>query len=241
MLRRAVLLDELSYEEKQRLSRHYTPAKPPEETHSFTPLTARGECKCGIEEIDSQLSGHLAGFITEIVGMPGAGRTRLCVRYASVASKSGNVLWFDGDGSLHVPSGTQLSYIRVSDYLELFAYAHTIGSLLSEVSPVLIVFDSIASVLRGSAKEIKTRNTVVWGLVRELKMYALQHGIAVLMTNQFTQRPDRIGKMRLERSMGFFWSTVPAHVLEIRETGGKRELKLLESTTIKEFAPVVFK
>lgn len=184
---------------------------------------------CGIESIDAKISPYLAGCITEISGLPGSGRTTLCLRYASGLGPNGRVLWIDTEGCLNPSSGLKVHSIRILDHLQFFALTYQLPSIVEKFQPNLIVIDSIAATLRGQAsEEAKTRTALLGDFIKVLKKIAVELGIAVLITNH-------LSKLQFHgfiRTLGQSWSLSPTHCFELRKFAGSRIIRVIKSPCI---------
>lgn len=179
---------------------------------------------CGIESIDIKISSYLAGCISEISGLPGSGRTTLCLRYAkSILPK--NTLWIDTEGCLYPPKGLILSVIRIHDHLQIFGLTHSIQQIVDSLNPSLIVIDSIAATMRGEASTDFNRTSLLWELAKTLKVVASEKGIAVLMTNHMS----KLQFQSYAPTLGASWQNVPTHSFEIRDFSGSKIFRIVKS------------
>lgn len=184
------------------------------------------EYLCGIETVDRYLSKFMAGCLTEICGMPGSGRTHLCLRYAH----NHKTLWIDTEGCLSPPEGMELYLVRIHDHLQLFALIYKIPLLMERIAPEVIVIDSIAAALRGEASSDSVDRTALLAeLARTLKVVAAKHGIPVIVTNHMSKVPYH-GNVR---TLGKAWASTPTHCFETRKGfSGSRVLRVLKSPSI---------
>ena len=184
-----------------------------------------GNCEylCGIEKIDEKVSKYLAGCLVEICGLPGSGRTTLCLRYA----RGHRTLWIDTEGCLAPPEDMTLSVIRVHDHLQLFALVYKLPLLAAKMSPELIVIDSVAAPIRGeSSYENSNRTPLLAELARCLKLIAARLGIPVLVTNHMIKTPGYSST----RTLGPAWASMPIHCFEVRKSSmGPRVLRVVKS------------
>ncbi|EAY14440.1 hypothetical protein TVAG_426330 [Trichomonas vaginalis G3] len=182
---------------------------------------------CGYDAIDRLFSPLISGVVTEICGIPGSGRTSLCLRYADSISNTHSTLWIDTEGGLCVPKDLKLHVLRVLDHPMLFSLTRTIPKLVNDIGNVgLIVIDSIAAPLRGQAVEMQgDRTSMLWELVKVLKSIAISKGIAVLITNHLSTVPFH-GNVP---SLGHSWSHACTHRVEIKKSNIGRILRILKS------------
>lgn len=183
--------------------------------------------KCGYESIDSTLSPLISGVVTEICGIPGSGRTSLCLRYAESISDSYSTLWIDTEGALCIPKNLKLHVLRILDHPMLFSLTRTLPKVVDSIGNVgLIVIDSIAAPLRGQAVDMQgDRTSMLWEFVKVLKSIAVSKGIAVLITNHLTTVPFHGNTP----SLGHSWSHACTHRVEIRKSNMGRVLRILKS------------
>ncbi|KAH0794672.1 DNA repair protein RAD51 4 isoform X1 [Histomonas meleagridis] len=182
---------------------------------------------CGINSVDSLISPFLGGCLTEICGLPGSGRTTLCLRYAQQLNPNYRTLWIDTEGCIVPPNGLSLPVIRIHDHIQFFALTHCLPAIISNVQPRLIVVDSIAATMRGeAANEAQSRTSLLWEFAKVLKRIASETGCAVLVTNHmsFMQYHGFI------RTLGQSWANAPTHCFEVKKSGsGTRTLRVLKS------------
>ena len=179
---------------------------------------------CGISSVDGLLSQLLGGVLTEICGLPGSGRTTLCLRYASLSP--GTTLWIDTEGCLFPPKGVKLAVLRIHDHLQLFSLTHRIRKIVDKIDPSLIVVDSIASTMRGEAAVDSARTPLLWEFASEMKKIASERGIAVLITNHMA----KVQFHGFVRTLGQSWQNIPTHCFEIKAMHERvRVLRVLKS------------
>ena len=190
------------------------------------------EYKCGFSSIDDKISPFLPGVVTEICGMPGAGRTTFCLRYAANLPEGLTTLWIDTEGALIPPKDLTLHVIRPLDFIMFFALIYQIPKIADEMgkSLGLIVIDSIASLLRGqnAAQISNERTNMLWEMIHMLKEIAIERGIAVLLTNHMSMTIFH----GTTRTLGNSWSHAPTHCFEIKKYNSGRTLKILKSPCI---------
>jgi RecA/RadA recombinase len=182
---------------------------------------------CGLQPVDELLSTFLSGCVTEICGLPGSGRTTLCLRYA----RHHKTLWIDTEGCLCPPEGTTLSLMRIHDHIQLFALIYKLRGLVEKTDPELIVIDSIAGPLRGEASgENVSRTPLLCDLGNLLKSLAAERGLAVLVTNHMS----KLQFHGFVRTLGQAWAHIPVHCIEAKKTGmGDHYLRVLKSPCIR--------
>jgi predicted ATP-dependent serine protease len=164
--------------------------------------------------------------VTEICGLPGTGRTTLCLRYAS----HHKALWIDTEGCLCPPEGLALCLIRIHDHLQLFALHYRLRAILDQIAPELIVIDSIAAPMRGEvSNETPTRTALLCDFGNYLKQVAADRGIAVLVTNHMSKLPFH----GFVRTLGGAWGQIPTHCFETKTSGtGDRVLRVRKSPSL---------
>lgn len=218
-------IDNLTDESLEALSNQIQISKPII-AHSPIPCRAEdiNEYRCGIESIDNQISPFLAGCLTEICGLPGSGRTTLCLRYAKEV-QPGTTLWIDTEGCLYPPKGLVLSVIRIHDHLQLFALTHRIASIVESINPSLIVVDSIAATMRGEASTDSGRTSLLWEFAIVLKKIAAEKGIAVILTNHLS----KLQFQSFISTLGPAWQNACTHCFEVKNNSGGRLLRIIKS------------
>lgn len=184
---------------------------------------------CGIDSVDTKISPFLGGCITEICGLPGSGRTTLCLRYAARLGPEGRTLWIDTEGCLNPPKDLKIHSLRILDHLQFFGLTYRLPAIVSEFQPNLIVVDSIAATLRGQAStEATTRTALLGDLIKVLKKIAAGSGIAVLITNHLSKQQFH----GFIRTLGQSWSLAPTHCFELKKFAGSRIIRVLKSPCI---------
>lgn len=186
-----------------------------------------GAFTCGISAVDALVGPFLGGCVTEICGMPGSGRTTLCLRYAAALARRGErTLWIDTEGCLVPPRGLALPTLRVHDHVQFFALTRKLPSIVRDTAPRLIVVDSIAGSVRGAAAGDSNRTALLWELVNALKRIAAETGCAVLVTNHMSFLQFR----GMTRALGQSLAHAATHCFEVRRPGiGPRVLRVLKS------------
>lgn len=189
--------------------------------------------RSGYETLDKYVSPYIGGVLTEICGLPGAGKTILCLKYAANLPKNKTTLWIDTEGCLYKPEGLEsIQYLRVFDPLELFSVVKKIRKYLDDSSNEigLIVIDSLAAHLRGQTNDdVAVRTCMIWDLIKTLRTVACEYGIAVLYTNHM-----KYVKLKgYVRTLGDSFNHAPTHCLEIKNVSNRyRKLIILKSPCI---------
>lgn len=218
-------IDNLSDDSLESLAKQIEISKPIIEK---SPIPIRmekiNEYRCGIDSVDNHLSSIIGGCITEISGLPGSGRTTLCLRYAKEV-QPGITLWIDTEGCLYPPKGLQLAVIRIHDHLQFFALTHKIADIVEAIKPSLIVVDSIAATMRGEASTDAGRTSLLWEFAIMLKKIAAQIGIPVLITNHLS----KLQFQSFVSTLGPSWQNVCTHSFEIKNLSDGRILRVIKS------------
>jgi RecA/RadA recombinase len=164
--------------------------------------------------------------VTEICGLPGSGRTTLCLRYAS----KHKTLWIDTEGCLCPPEAVELKVVRVHDHLQLFALQYRLIDLIEKNEPEVIVVDSISAPMRGEmSNETPLRTAVLCDFGNFLKRIAAERGLAVMVTNHLSRLPFH----GLVRTLGGAWGQIPTHCFETRKSNlGERVLRVRKSACL---------
>nr|KAF6416921.1 hypothetical protein HJG59_015249 [Molossus molossus] len=189
----------------------------------------------GIGSLDKLLdAGLYTGEVTEITGVPGSGKTQVCLCVAANVAHSlqQNVLYIDSNGGLTASRILQLLQARTPDEeeqaeaLQRIQVVHAFdifqmldvlqdlrGAVAQQVSNSsgtvkVIIVDSVTAVisplLGGQQRE---GLALMMQLAQELKTLARDLGVAVLVTNHMTRDRDS-GK--LKPALGLSWSFVPS-------------------------------
>ncbi|XP_036125681.1 DNA repair protein RAD51 homolog 4 isoform X3 [Molossus molossus] len=179
-------------------------------------------------------AGLYTGEVTEITGVPGSGKTQVCLCVAANVAHSlqQNVLYIDSNGGLTASRILQLLQARTPDEeeqaeaLQRIQVVHAFdifqmldvlqdlrGAVAQQVSNSsgtvkVIIVDSVTAVisplLGGQQRE---GLALMMQLAQELKTLARDLGVAVLVTNHMTRDRDS-GK--LKPALGLSWSFVPS-------------------------------
>ncbi|XP_059526510.1 DNA repair protein RAD51 homolog 4 isoform X2 [Myotis daubentonii] len=201
----------------------------------------------GIGSLDKLLdAGLYTGEVTEIVGVPGSGKTQVCLCVAANVAHGlqQNVLYVDSNGGLTASRILQLLQARTPDEEEQAGALQRIqvvrafdifqmldvlqglrGAVAQQVSHSsgtvkVVIVDSVTAVvsplLGGQQRE---GLALMMQLALELKTLARDLGVAVVVTNHMTRDRDS-GK--LKPALGRSWSFVPSTriVLAIGEGAG---------------------
>ncbi|XP_037023219.2 DNA repair protein RAD51 homolog 4 isoform X2 [Artibeus jamaicensis] len=189
----------------------------------------------GIGSLDKLLdAGLYTGEVTEIVGVPGSGKTQVCLCVAANVAQGlqQNVLYVDANGGLTASRILQLLQARTPDEGEQAAALRRIqvarafdvfqvldvlqdlrGAVAQQVSDSsgnvkVVIVDSVTAVvsplLGGQQRE---GLALMMQLAQELKTLARDLGVAVVVTNHMTRDRDS-GKLR--PALGRSWSFVPS-------------------------------
>ncbi|XP_036197745.1 DNA repair protein RAD51 homolog 4 isoform X3 [Myotis myotis] len=191
-------------------------------------------------------AGLYTGEVTEIVGVPGSGKTQVCLCVAANVAHGlqQNVLYVDSNGGLTASRILQLLQARTPDEEEQAGALQRIqvvrafdifqmldvlqglrGAVAQQVSHSsgtvkVVIVDSVTAVvsplLGGQQRE---GLALMMQLALELKTLARDLGVAVVVTNHMTRDRDS-GK--LKPALGRSWSFVPSTriVLAIGEGAG---------------------
>ncbi|KAM5308061.1 DNA repair protein RAD51 homolog 4 isoform 1-T1 [Glossophaga mutica] len=214
----------------------------------------------GIGSLDKLLdAGLYTGEVTEIAGVPGSGKTQVCLCVAANVAHSlqQNVLYIDSNGGLTASRILQLLQARTPDEGEQAGALQRIqvvrafdvfrlldvlqdlrGAVAQQVSDSsgtvkVVIVDSVTAVvsplLGGQQRE---GLALMMQLAQELKTLARDLGVAVVVTNHMTRDRDS-GELR--PALGRSWSFVPSTrvVLASNEgagaPGSRRTVRLTKS------------
>lgn len=139
------------------------------------------------------------GQLTELAGLPGLGKTQLCIQLAaSVLKSKEQVIYIDTEGSFSIARLFQMTNTLVNTK-DLVVYRTTsIPELLSVVMELnnilktydrtrLIILDSIAFLFKGVV-DYNQRSLWLNQIGQELKKISWQKQILVVLTNQMTTK-----------------------------------------------------
>ncbi|XP_045691625.1 DNA repair protein RAD51 homolog 4 isoform X2 [Phyllostomus hastatus] len=189
----------------------------------------------GIGSLDKLLdAGLYTGEVTEIAGVPGSGKTQVCLCVAANVAHGlqQNVLYVDSNGGLTASRILQLLQARTADEgeqagalqriqvaraFDIFQVLDVLQDLRGAVAQQVrdsagtvkvVIVDSVTAVvsplLGGQQRE---GLALMMQLAQELKTLARDLGVAVLVTNHMTRDRDS-GKLR--PALGRSWSFVPS-------------------------------
>ncbi|XP_030885809.1 DNA repair protein RAD51 homolog 3 isoform X3 [Leptonychotes weddellii] len=147
---------------------------------------------------------------TEICGVPGIGKTQLCMQLAvdvqipecfgGVEEHPKALEDFTLENIL-----SHIYYFRCRDYTELLAQVYLLPDFLSEHSKVrLVIVDGIAFPFRHDLDDLSLRTRLLNGLAQQMISLANSHRLAVLLTNQMTTKIDR-NQALLVPALGESW------------------------------------
>ncbi|XP_010571858.1 PREDICTED: DNA repair protein RAD51 homolog 4 [Haliaeetus leucocephalus] len=199
----------------------------------------------GSPSLDQLLdSGLYTGEVTELMGVPGSGKTQVCLGIAASVSLGlkQHVLFLDStggftasrlyqilrarseDGEEQLEALQRIQVVRVFNIYEMLRALQELRDRLSQqvvssMGPLkIVVIDSVSAViyplLGGKHSE---GLAIMMQLARELKTLAKEFSLAVVVTNQVT-RESSTGP--LKPALGRSWSFVPSTrvLLESKET-----------------------
>ncbi len=148
----------------------------------------------GLSQLDDLLGGGFSSpGLVEIWGPPAAGKSLLAHYIAGVNLSNHVMFWLDTDRTFRIQhikhlakaeAMNNLKYAIVPSLDSLFYYLDTIES--SNFSNILIVIDSLASIVRSEVINVAQRNRLMMALIRKLKLIAAKKQGLVLLTNQIT-------------------------------------------------------
>ncbi|XP_029784603.1 DNA repair protein RAD51 homolog 3 isoform X2 [Suricata suricatta] len=159
---------------------------------------------------------------TEICGVPGVGKTQLCLQLAvdvqipeCFGGVEGEAIFIDTEGSFMVDRVVDIATACI-EHLHLIAGTHNMGEellaqvyllpdFLSEHSKVrLVVVDGIAFPFRHDLDDLSLRTRLLNGLAQQMISLANNYRLAVLLTNQMTTKIDRTQAL-LVPALGESW------------------------------------
>ncbi|XP_064379434.1 DNA repair protein RAD51 homolog 4 isoform X2 [Dromaius novaehollandiae] len=199
----------------------------------------------GIASLDKLLdSGLYTGEVTELMGVPGSGKTQVCLSIAASVSLclKQHVLFLDSTGGFtasrlyqmlqaqpedeeeQLEALQRVQVVRVFDVYEMLRALQELRDslsqqVLSSTGPLKVVLiDSVSAVIYPLLGGKQSEGlALMMQLARELKMLAREFSLAVVVTNQVT-RDSSAGP--LKPALGRSWSFVPSTrvLLESKET-----------------------
>eukprot|EP01023_Acetabularia_acetabulum_P002041 TRINITY_DN10791_c0_g1_i2.p1 TRINITY_DN10791_c0_g1~~TRINITY_DN10791_c0_g1_i2.p1 ORF type:complete len:303 (-),score=33.88 TRINITY_DN10791_c0_g1_i2:272-1180(-) len=164
----------------------------------------------GCQSIDNILGGGVrSSELTEIIGLPGVGKTQLCMQLCIQVQLQQHqqrdcALYIDADGSLNHFRLQQMIFsrklnsicsnlmenittIRTTDHLQLFAACRGLERIIQRSPQIkLVIVDSVAYHLR--QKFANNRLQALAVLSQELTKVAIKYDVAIVLTNQVTYR-----------------------------------------------------
>ncbi|XP_025892770.1 DNA repair protein RAD51 homolog 4 [Nothoprocta perdicaria] len=203
----------------------------------------------GISSLDKLLdSGLYTGEVTEIMGVPGSGKTQVCLSIAASVSLGlkQHVLFLDSTGGFTASRLHQMLQAEAEDEEEqlealqrvqvarVFNIYEMLGALqelrdsfsqqvMSCMGPLKVVLiDSVSAVIYPLLGGKQSEGlALMMQLARELKMLAREFSLAVVVTNQVTRDS---GTGPLKPALGRSWSFVPSTrvLLESKEVAWEK-------------------
>lgn len=152
----------------------------------------------GLQSLNSTYATS-QGQLTEIIGLPGMGKTQLCIQLsASVLKNNGQVLYIDTEGSFSIGRLLQMSgntintsdlvVYRVTSVAQLLSIVLELNKIMLEYTRVkIIIIDSIAFLFKGIS-DFNQRSQWLNQIGQELKKIAFEKGILIVLTNQMTTK-----------------------------------------------------
>ena len=152
----------------------------------------------GLEPLNSTLA-TLPGQLTEIIGLPGLGKTQLCIQLSSsVLKRKSRIIYIDTEGSFTLKrllemtgsliNTNDLKVYRIFSLSQLTSLIQELESILLDFSNVkLIIIDSIAFLFKGIS-DYGQRSVFLNSIGQELKKIAYEKKILIVLTNQMTTK-----------------------------------------------------
>lgn len=128
-----------------------------------------------------------------------------------------------------IGSLSRLTQVRCHDYVELLAELHLLPDFLSQHPKIrLLVIDSVAFPFRLLFDELSQRTHLLNGVGQQLITMAINHNIAVVITNQMTTR-IRDGQSHIVPALGECWGHAPTIRLLLQWEGSRRLATIFKS------------
>lgn len=179
----------------------------------------------GFDTLDEALGDGLrVGWLTELAGPAGSGKTQCCLQAAALCARTADVVVLDAEGSFRAERLFEIARARGwaaadADVDRLLRRVHVsrpksvdelrlairVGETkAAETRARLLIVDSIAALVRVdfSADELRDRQAYLADIASELKRIARSRRLAVLVTNHV--RAD-FEKDTLEPTLGLIW------------------------------------
>ncbi|KAM4795900.1 DNA repair protein RAD51 homolog 3 [Rhinophrynus dorsalis] len=134
---------------------------------------------------------------------------------------------------------SRIYYFHCHDYIELLAQIHLLPDVLAQHPKVkLIIIDSIAFPFRHDFEDLSLRTRLLNGLAQKMISIAINHKLAVILTNQMTTRIGPNQSM-LVPALGESWGHA-ATVRLILHWGSTQRFALLAKSPIQMTATVPY-
>ncbi|EFA08701.2 DNA repair protein Rad51 homolog-like Protein [Tribolium castaneum] len=153
-----------------------------------------------IPQLDCLLSKEIAsGVVTELCGLPGTGRTQICLHLA--VGVAGETVFIHTNNNLSVERLKEIAEkfvpdvgalmqkllcIEATNFTELRATVQFLKTWLSNNQIRLLIVDSIAWPLK--QQPLMERPHLIYRLFQELRILANLHNFAIVVTNDLTTR-----------------------------------------------------
>uniref|UniRef100_A0A8C6TYS2 DNA repair protein RAD51 homolog 3 n=1 Tax=Neogobius melanostomus TaxID=47308 RepID=A0A8C6TYS2_9GOBI len=210
-------------------------------------------------ELDQALGGGIPlGKTTELCGVPGIGKTQLCLQLAV------DCLFMDTEGTFFLQRFREMAaavvrhcsmladdqeqqeamktftvehilsnlfVVRCDDSVELLSQISLLPSFLSDHPKVrLIIIDSIAFPFRLHFEDLPLRTRLLLGAAHQLVTLATSRSVSVVMTNQMTTRVQRDASL-LVPALGENWGHAANIRILLQWTGYKRTATIMKSSS----------
>ncbi|KAI8912654.1 Rad51C protein [Gorgonomyces haynaldii] len=174
-----------------------------------------------------QLMGHgiPTGHVTEICGVPGNGKTQLCMQLCinvqlphNLGGLGSKAIYVDTEGSFTPKRLEQMvmaypdlskeeimqniEIYRIFDRTQLMSLVNCLESKLEGVR--FVCFDSITFLLRGLA-DMSERTRLLHTLAQTLRHLASKYKIAIVLTNQMTTKFSKTNESLIVPALGESW------------------------------------
>ena len=165
------------------------------------PLLSLPQCgfiRTSLPSLDASMGGGIpGGYIVEVVGPPGVGKSQFAMMTAALCAsdEQGGVLYIDTERKYSHQRVAQVAQKDVASRLHVREAATLSGLLalcddlelqVAEVGARLVVIDSVAAVVRCEDLSAVARSQLLSKLAVQLKHLAHRYGLAVILTNQVT-------------------------------------------------------
>ncbi|VVC89747.1 unnamed protein product [Leptidea sinapis] len=171
------------------------------------------ELETGIESLDSILNGGInIGYITEVCGLAGSGKTQLCMQLAvnCVKNRDKTVLYIDSKGDF--------SAIRIQKVLEECSFSHKeMAAVMLKIKVAFIwTMDELVDILLQVKNNKNEYNCLSLIILDSLPSLMFQHfGDENKIDNESSDltTSDTYYRENINRCLGKYWKNIPKTII----------------------------